>query len=264
MRLWVVALALVVGGCSAATPTVTPKMSVESPATVQAERGSIVSTLVIPATVQAAAAVEVTAPAPGWYTVGDSAISYRLDSGGQGELALPPGLELTRALIRPGRHVPQNFPLAQAQAAGFALVAQLSESAAVRLYSVPVQATGQIKDGPGPFACPLADRVPHQLSTSDGVSLSLTCLVPPDLTVFAGMPALMAVVTASAKDVVLLPIEAVAGSTQHGRVWLVDTGGNRRLQDVQLGITDGIQIEIRSGVRPGDSVLVPAPDLGRP
>jgi hypothetical protein len=103
---------------------------------------------------------------------------------------------------------------------------------------------------------------PGTVPASEG-GLELICLIPPGLTVFAGMPAVMAVVTASASDVVLLPVEAVAGSSQHGRVWLVDAHGAARLQDVQLGISDGIRIEIRSGVREGDSVLVPAPDLSR-
>jgi hypothetical protein len=256
MRLLALCLALALAGCS----TAAVRESFDGPATVRAERAAITSTLVIPATVQPSPAVNVTAPASGWYTVNGSGIEYRLDSGHTGRLTLPDGLQIERSLIKPGRHVPQNFPIASARATGFALVAPLSEAAIVRLYAVPQQATAQIKEGPGPFPCPLADRVPQPGPDA----LALTCLVPADLTVFAGMPAVMAVVTASATDVVVLPVEAVAGSSQHGRVWIVDSRGERHLRDVRLGITDGIQIEIRSGVDPGDMVLVPAPNLVQP
>lgn len=241
MRVFTVSLAIMLAGCSAATVPV----SVNEPAGVHAERGSLTSTLVIPATVQAGGRVTVTAPAAGTYSVSDI---LKL---------LPEGLVFEQALVKPGRHVPQNFPIALARVSGFALVAPLSDTATIRLYSVPSQATGQIKDGPGPFACPLADRVPQQGSEA----LALTCLIPPDLTVFAGMPALMAVKTASVENVIVLPVEAVAGSSQHGQVWLVDAQGKRHRRDVRLGITDGIQIEIRAGVNEGDIVLVPAPNL---
>ncbi len=244
MRLLPISLIFTLAAC--ATPVA--HTGFDTAATIRAERGSIVSTLVIPATVQAGVRVQVTAPAAGTYSAADIA------------KFLPEGLVLERTLVSPGRHVPQNFPIAVAHTAGFALVASLTETALLRLYSVPTQATGQIKDGPGPFPCPLADRVPQQGSDAP----TLTCLIPAEFTVFAGMPAVIAVRTASAQDVIVLPVEAVAGSSQHGQVWIVGAQGHRELRDVQLGITDGVQIEIRSGVNVGDSVLVPAPDLDKP
>jgi hypothetical protein len=74
---------------------------------------------------------------------------------------------------------------------------------------------------------------------------SVTCLVPPEFTVFAGMPAVMAVVTASAKDVVAAGGDRGGSSVR--RVWLVDAR-NRRLQDV-AGDHRRDQIEIRAGSR---------------
>jgi hypothetical protein len=260
MRLLTLLFAFTLAGCSAAPGTSGTPSGRDTSATVQAQRASITSTLVLPATVQPSPTVNVTAPASGWYTVDGQTIEFQFDSGHAGRLALPEGLAIERALIKPGRHVPQNFPIASARTTGFALVAPLSDAAIVRLYAVPQRATAQIKDGPGPFPCPLADRVPQP-----GLdALALTCLVPPDLTVFAGMPAVMAVVTASAEDVVVLPVEAVAGSSQHGRVWVVTGQGKRELRDVRLGITDGIQIEIRSGIGEGETVLMPAPNVSQP
>jgi multidrug efflux pump subunit AcrA (membrane-fusion protein) len=141
MRVFAMALGLLLGGCSAAPPATTPVLHAESPASVKADRGSITSTLVIPATVRAGVRLEVTDP---------------------GTLADPAGLVIERVHVKPGTQVPQNFPLATAHAAGFALVAPLGEASAYKLYSLPAQATGQIKEGPGPFPCPLPNRVPSQ------------------------------------------------------------------------------------------------------
>jgi hypothetical protein len=190
-----------------------------------------------------------------------STIAYRLDTGARGRLALPAGVHVVRPLVAAGRHVPSNYPVAEAQVDGFALVAQLDAAATYRLYHRPVDARGQIEQGPGPFPCPLADPVPRPAGRTQSELADLTCVVPADLTVFAGMPAVMAVTTAVATDVLVLPIEAVAGSSQQGQVWLVDGAGQRRLRDVALGITDGAEIEIRSGLTEGDTVLLPGPDL---
>lgn len=234
------------------------------PSTVIVARASIVSTVVIPATVQAGVGIVVTAAGAGTYTPTQSGYSYRLDSGQRGELTLPAGVRLVRQLVRAGEHVPANYPLAQARVSGFALVAPLDAATTYKLYQPPVAVRGQIQQGPGPFACPLADRVPGSSTlTGDGqpAAMWLTCVVPADLTVFAGMPAVMAVTTAVATNVLVLPVEAIAGTSQRGRVWLADASGKRQLRDVGLGITDGAQIEITSGLSEGDVVTVPGPDL---
>lgn len=258
----VAVLLLMAGGCAAGgASTAGVPADPGAAATVTVGRGTVVDTVVIPATVRADAGVTVTAPAAGRYTRSGNGFGYVLDSGRSGRLALPAGVEIAGPTVAPGRHVPADFPLARARVDGFALVAQLDAATAYRLYTLPRGARGQITDGPGPFDCALADPVPEPVSGSDPPAMSLTCVVPGNLAVFAGMPGVMAVTTAVATSVLTLPVEAVAGSAQQGQVWLVDAAGQRHLRTVTLGITDGVQIQIVSGVREGDTVALPAPDL---
>jgi hypothetical protein len=62
-------------------------------------------------------------------------------------------------------------------------------------------------------------------------------------------------------DVLALPIEAVAGSIDAGRVLLRDHTGAAVLTEVSLGITDGAWIEITAGLAKGDTVEMPSPSL---
>ncbi len=257
-----VAVLLLAGGCATGgAPTGATPAGPAAPTTVTVSRGTVIDTVVIPATVQADAQVTVTAPAAGRYTRSGNGFGYRLDSGRTGRLALPAGVGIDGATVAPGRQVPAHFPLARARVDGFALVAQLDAATAYRLYTLPRGARGQVTDGPGPFDCPLADPVPQPVPGTDPPAMSLTCVIPANLAVFDGMPAVMAVTTAVASNVLVLPVEAVAGSAQQGQVWLVDAAGRRHVQTVTLGITDGVQIQILSGVREGDTVALPAPDL---
>lgn len=82
---------------------------------------------------------------------------------------------------------------------------------------------------------------------------------PSDLRLFEGMPALLAVTTAE-KMAVALPVEAVAGISDHGQVYVVEKGVES-VRDVKLGITDGTYVEIANGLKAGDSVRVPPPTI---
>ena len=62
----------------------------------------------------------------------------------RGRLVIPTGLHILHALVQPGRHVTANFPVAQARVDGFALVSQLDQATTYRLYTVPIEARGQI------------------------------------------------------------------------------------------------------------------------
>lgn len=250
---------LLAAGCGGPDRSFTgapPRAAVGAPvATV--ERGSVTRTVVVQATVVADARVRVTAPAAGTYYVTGGTITYRSGPGPARPLRLPTGVEVVRPLIPSGTAVPANYPVADARVARFALVAPLDAATTYKLYDPPLRAVGEVKEGPGPFPCPLADRVP----SSGDRGLTLACVVPPDLRVFAGMPALVAVTTGEASDVLLLPVEAVAGTVQRGVVWLLASDGRRVRREVELGLTDGARIEVRTGLREGDRVLVPGPDL---
>jgi multidrug efflux pump subunit AcrA (membrane-fusion protein) len=61
--------------------------------------------------------------------------------------------------------------------------------------------------------------------------------------------------------VLVLPVSAVQGDTQHGVVNRVENGVLSQVP-VGLGITDGVRIEITSGLAEGDEVTSFAPGLG--
>jgi multidrug efflux pump subunit AcrA (membrane-fusion protein) len=65
-----------------------------------------------------------------------------------------------------------------------------------------------------------------------------------------------------AENVLVVPITAVQGSVQTGKVWMVGPDGAEEERAVTLGITDGDMIEVREGLAEGDQVLqfVPVPD----
>jgi hypothetical protein len=69
----------------------------------------------------------------------------------------------------------------------------------------------------------------------------------------------VAVVTGEARDVLILPVTAVAGESDQGYVTLLEDGRPVR-RDVRLGLTDGLNVEIRAGLAEGDRVLVPPED----
>lgn len=82
---------------------------------------------------------------------------------------------------------------------------------------------------------------------------------PADLNLIEGMPGRVALVTAESTGVAL-PIEAVAGISKEGQVYVVEDGVVG-LRDVTLGITDGSYVEITSGLALGEVVQIPSPSI---
>lgn len=80
-----------------------------------------------------------------------------------------------------------------------------------------------------------------------------------DLKFRLGMEGEAEVVVASAKNVLTLPTEAIKGEEQKW-VWLIDKKGKKRKVRVELGLESEDKVEVKSGLREGERVLV---DLGR-
>jgi hypothetical protein len=224
---------------------------------VEVARGSIQSVVTLKATVAAAPSGVVTSPAAG--VVLQGALRIKQMNGSVVPVTVPPGATVTKTLVTPGQHVPARFPVAEVKAAGFGMVAEVDPASLYRLYTPVLSAKAQVTNGPGPFSCALVSPVPTRNNT-DGATLRVTCLVPADLPVFEGMPGVMALVTAEERDVLTLPLEAVAGSAARGTVNLVGPGGSTQ-RAVTLGATDGNRIAILDGLAEGDRVTLPAPDL---
>lgn len=227
-------------------------------------RADLTRVVTVPAVVSAGSPVVLTSPRAGVVTAfGSRTIEYA-GTPGRATFRLPAGVSMVEKLVPVGRRVPTHFPVARATVDGFALVATLDEATLYQLYSPVLESRGQVKNGPGPFDCPLANPVPGFTEagkdTGSEGTLTVTCVIPGGLSLFAGMPAVMALTTASVRDVLTLPVEAIAGTVEHGTVLIVTPNGPRE-HDVTLGPTDGVRIQIKSGLSEGDRVQVPGPSL---
>ena len=87
---------------------------------------------------------------------------------------------------------------------------------------------------------------------------TISCAVPKDQQVFAGLGATMTVSAGVAPDVVTVPLTSVKGSVKDGIVWIANTGGTDTAPEqrtVQLGLNDGNVVEVTSGLTEGEHVL---------
>ncbi|GAA3054870.1 hypothetical protein LV79_005187 [Actinokineospora globicatena] len=133
---------------------------------------------------------------------------------------------------------------------------------------VPVApAQGLPTDGAAaPAPAPQQPQQPEQDSRtpSESTGMRLVCVPPAGTKLINGAEATLEVVTAEAKQVLVAPVEAVAGKQGAGKVDVLDTNGSRQTKDVVLGGTDGAVVEIKSGLTGTETLAVPGPDLPAP
>jgi membrane fusion protein, multidrug efflux system len=154
------------------------------------------------------------------------------------------------------------------------VTATLTQAQQFRLLAPPATAEVQVQGGPAPFTCTGLTLGAPQTSDDDepsagppvegapGGGTTARCAVPAGVTVFAGMGATVRVQAGTAEDVLVVPVTAVQGSVQTGRVWVVAEDGTQEERAVGLGLSDGDMIEVREGLTEGEQVLqfVPVPD----
>ncbi|MBF0972646.1 MAG: efflux RND transporter periplasmic adaptor subunit, partial [Actinomyces graevenitzii] len=89
-----------------------------------------------------------------------------------------------------------------------------------------------------------------------------------DKKVFPGLKATISIAVGEAKGALTVPLTAVQGNYATGKVWLVPdpTKPTKTVETtVKLGINDGNQIVVTSGLKEGDSILqfVPGQDVDK-
>jgi membrane fusion protein, macrolide-specific efflux system len=167
--------------------------------------------------------------------------------------------------VEDGQAISIGDELAVLAPADYVAEAQVAPELLYRLYREPDEIAVQIDHGPAPFACPF-----KSLGTDPGGSnpldapVYLTCAVPGDVRVFAGVRARVVVTTGHVENVVTVPVEAVSGGADTGLVWVVGTNAQSSPRTVTLGLTDGVRIEIVSGLTVGDRILEFPPDTNGP
>ena len=145
-----------------------------------------------------------------------------------------------------------------------------------RLLTAPTEAEVTLRGGPAPFTCTGLKIGPPPTGTDAGdgavdpntgqplvTSGTVTCAVPPGVTAFPGLGADLAITNGSAENALLVPVTAVQGSVQTGKVWVVLADGSQEEREVALGLNDGEQVQITEGLAEGEQVLqfIPVGDV---
>jgi hypothetical protein len=171
--------------------------------------------------------------------------------------------------VIPGQIVAVGDAVGQVAPATFNVTGTLKAEQQYRLLNNPTEGLVAITGGPAPFTCTGltitttlagAGAGADSSGTQDGDTPSsggttIRCAVPPGVTVFAGLAAKLTVSGGVAKDVLVVPTTAVQGVTQAGTVFSKNTSGRIVKHPVTLGLTDGKNVQVLTGVAKGDSIL---------
>ena len=212
---------------------------------------------------------------------------------------VPAGATFAGRLVDDRSTVTAGMPVASAKLAGYGIVAEISSDKAYQIADGLTAIQAQIKNGPGPFPCavlgtiaalpagtipapppatpPAGEEPPAGSSTpapppaaeeteaapegSSASGLRLVCTAPADTKLINGAAATLKIVTQTAANALVVPVEAVAGGQGKGTVAVVKDDGTTELVQVELGLTDGKVIEVRSGLTGDEKLSVPGPNL---
>jgi hypothetical protein len=208
---------------------------------------------------------------------------------------VPAGSVFSGRLVDDRATVLAGMPVVSAKYVGYGIVAEIEGGQAYKIAGALGTVKAQIQGGPGPFTCtvlgsiaalpagtvpappvvpvdpaaPVDPRVPPQGNPnpnpgSESTGLRLVCVAPADVKMINGASATVELVTASASNALVLPVEAVAGGQGAGKVDIVKPDGTRETKDVVLGITDGRVVEIKSGLTGDETIAVPGPNIPAP
>ena len=144
-----------------------------------------------------------------------------------------------------------------------------------RLSPRPKAGTAIVSAGPRPFNCtdftintPLAgasqegssgDSTGNSTSAS-GTGTTFRCAVPAAVKVFTGLPASVSIASGDARKVLVAPLTAVRGRADDGVVYVQTKDGATVTRSVKLGLSDGENVEIKSGVKAGTEIREFVPD----
>lgn len=214
------------------------------------------------------------------------------DDGTPHKVLMPKNSILAGRLLDDRTTVTAGMPVISAKRAGYAVVADIDSALAYRMSGSAKSVQGQIKNGPGPFACkPLgtiaalpAGTIPEPPPSpspspgapdgagperppaagndgSEATGLRLVCTAGKGIKLINGAAVTLEMVTDKASDVLVLPVEAIAGTQGKGKVDVVGPDRVRKTVDVVLGLTDGKVVEIKKGLKGDESVAIPGPNL---
>ncbi|NJC82555.1 efflux RND transporter periplasmic adaptor subunit [Planosporangium mesophilum] len=212
---------------------------------------------------------------------------------------VPAGATFAGRLVPDRSTVTAGMPVVSATLAGYGIVADIDAAQAYKLSDALPSVQVQIKNGPGPFACTVRGTIaalpagiipdpPKPAATPSGppngapgkapaineavpgregatpsepTGMRLVCTPPADVKLINGAAATVEVVTETATNALVVPVEAVAGTQGKGKVDVVRPDRSRETRDVVLGLSDGKVVEIKSGLTGDETLAVPGPNI---
>lgn len=189
-------------------------------------------------------------------------------SGTEWDYALAPvSGTLTSFTALVGQQFAVGDPVGQIAPPGFKVTGSIPPEQLYRLINRPSDAQVTITGGPAPFTCTnltITTPLPGETSGDGGAQggasggssgPTVTCTVPSDVTVFAGLAANLVIAGGIAEDVLVVPITAVEGASGTGNVYFVLPDGSTEVREVKLGLNDGVNVEVTEGLAEGDVIL---------
>jgi len=172
------------------------------------------------------------------------------------DVVAPEAGEVTELAIVKGQPASIGVELAKLTPARYHVQATVEPVQLYRLQGAPTEAAVTIQGGPAPFTC-----TGLKVAVAEDGTTTVTCAVPADQTVFAGLQAQLDIDLGTVSDVLVVPTTAVKGGSGTGVVW-VDAGtGDLEERDVTLGVSDGTTVEVTTGVEEGEQVRQYVPGL---
>jgi hypothetical protein len=214
--------------------------------------------LTTPADVESGVQFVVTAHLGGALDLQDDGATIIGPDGTRNPVRLPASAHIDEWLVPDGGDVTTALPIARATYTGFALVSPVVGADLLKFTTPPSLVDAQVDGGGAPFKCDLLDAFPSRLNGEDSF---IACIIPNDQPVVTGMNGLVSSSFAGATAVPTLPVEAVAGSMTSGSVYKRMPDGSAAETRVELGLNDGVRVQVLSGVSPGDEVYLPAPSI---
>ena len=160
--------------------------------------------------------------------------------------------------------VPSNYNVAIVHYTGFALNVEADNFLSTLPEYAELKAKFQVYDGVGPtdmiaVVSPAADENAFTgIVPQEGI---LQCLISQTVDVKSGQSATVVITATTRNDVLILPLSVIAGRQGTGLVTVITPNGERVETKVTLGVTDGANIEILSGLEEGDVVSATPPNL---
>jgi multidrug efflux pump subunit AcrA (membrane-fusion protein) len=279
------------GGVTQAQSAARPTGAITEPQ-VQVEYGNVNNTVHVDGTISADAAVPVKATAAGsvvkllsaagaQVTAGTPILTIKSDTPGAQHSDGSVGPDIIRTVtvtatasgtlsslsVIPGQSVSVGDAVGQVAPPSFSVSGALTPAELYRLLNQPTEATVTISGGPAPFKCTgltiaatLAGTGQDATSSDSSSGSAATggttvgCAVPPTIRVFNGLQAKLAIPGGSVKHVLVAPVTAVEGIADVGNVYVVGANGKIVKTAVKLGLNDGSQVQILSGLHEGDSI----------